>query len=138
MKKGTVLHHTNLLYKDGEIGNKLLIVLNNQCNTDPYLCCKTTSKKRYGIDTEGCYYKNNIFLTTKKPFDSKTWVQFDPNSLFEFSAPELISCGFKKELKIIGCLTECDINEIVNCIKMSEDISEYHLELLKKKTISTN
>jgi hypothetical protein len=132
MKKGTVFFHNHFEFKDGDYGEKLIIVLNNMQGDDPFLCCKTTSKIKYSLENEGCYFQKNIHVIDKPPFNEKTWVQFDPNSVFEFAPAKLVSDSFQNYIKIIGCLEDCHINAIVNCFKKSEDISEYHISLLDK------
>ena len=135
MDKGTIFNHLNIKYKDGEFGNKYLIILNNQKGNDPYLCCKTTSVQKYGIEREDCHFNHNIFLLNikKEPFYKKTWVQFDPNSVFEFSPLELLQNKFKGNIKVFeGVLSIPIVNGIVNCFKKSQDISRYWESLLKK------
>ncbi|MDO8734092.1 MAG: hypothetical protein Q7K21_02910 [Elusimicrobiota bacterium] len=132
MKKGSVFFHNNFKFSDGEKGEKLLIVLNSNDmkDSDTVVCCKTTSKMKYGLINEGCYNKKNIYIIEKSPFERKTWVQFDPNSIFLFSAQKLLDCHFKKEIELIGYLEEQHINAIVNCFKRSDDISPFHLSLV--------
>jgi len=132
MEKGSVLYHDNFKFKNGDTGQKLLVILNNPKGKDPYLCCKTTSKIKYCIEQEGCYSDKNIFVTQKKPFQYKTWIQFDRNSLFEISAQEFLQESFNKHITIIGDIDINTINALVNCIKKSEDISVYQLELLNR------
>lgn len=134
MNRGTVFHHTNFKFKDGEMGSKLIVILNQRSGADPFLCCKTTSKIKFGMDKEGCYHTRNIHVIKKPPFNVMTWVQFDPVSVFEFSVEQLLNdCLQHKYIQVIGILDEPDINAIVNCFKKSEDISGYHIQLLNKK-----
>jgi hypothetical protein len=132
MEKGTVFYHANFVFKDGAVGDKLLIVLNNQSNNAPFLCCKTTSKKKWGIDQDGCHSSKNIFVMNHKPFNKKTWIQFDPNSVFEFSAADLLKQKFGGNIKVVGRIDDQNIRAIANCFKKSEDISAYHCGLLAK------
>jgi len=132
MIKGTVFCHINLTFKNGDTGKKLLVVLNNQSGSDPFLCCKTTSQKRYDLDREGCYSEKNVFVINQAPFNVKTWIQFDLYSIFEFTSVELLKLKFNEEVKVIGCIATNYINGIVNCYRKSDDISAYHIDLLKK------
>ncbi|HET6514679.1 MAG TPA: hypothetical protein VFG09_05915 [Thermodesulfovibrionales bacterium] len=86
MDRGTILYHRAFEFKDGEIGQKLLIVLNTPQNDAPYLCCKTTSKMKYGIEKEGCHSSKNIYVLNPSPqgFKEKTWIQF--HEIYEFDS----------------------------------------------------
>jgi hypothetical protein len=131
MDKGTILYHRAFEFKDGEIGQKLLIVLNTPQNDAPYLCCKTTSKIKYGIEKEGCHSSKNIYVLNPvaQCFKEKTCVQF--HEIYEFDNHSFLKAHFKGELDVKGKLPEPIINAVVNCVKKSDDISQYHLQLLK-------
>jgi len=130
MNRGTIIYHNDLVYKDGEHGKKLLIILNNSSGTQPYIWCKTTSKSKYGLSTPGCYSKKNVFILNPVDncFPKKTWVQF--HEINEFTNTELLSLKFKGKVKIISNLPDKIIKAIVECIKNSPDISKYHISLL--------
>ncbi|MBF0345999.1 MAG: hypothetical protein HQL06_17455 [Nitrospirae bacterium] len=78
MDKVTILFHRNMQFKNGEYGDKLLIVLNTPQDNEPYLCCKTTSKQKYGINKDGCCSNKNIFVLGEGYdwFTKRTYVQF--------------------------------------------------------------
>ncbi len=130
MDRGTVLHHRAFQFKDGETGQKLLIILNMPQNDEPYLCCKTTSKQKFNLDKEGCYSNKNIYALNpiKNCFPLKTRVQF--HDIYEFHAPTFLQAHFNGALDIKGKLPTNIINAIINCIKKSDDISRHHLRLL--------
>lgn len=132
MDKGTILYHRAFQFKDGEIGQKLLIILNAPQNADPCLCCKTTSKQKYNLEKEGCYNNKNIYVLNSSPncFPVKTWVQF--HELYEFDNHSFLQAHYKGDLDIKGKLPVNIINAIVNCIRKSEDISNHYLMLLKR------
>lgn len=100
MDKGTILFHRALEFKDGETGRKLLIVLNTPQDSEPFLCCKTTSKQKYGLDREGCHSSKNIYVLNPLPncFSLKTWVQF--HEIYEFDNRSFLQSHFKKELDV--------------------------------------
>jgi len=131
MDKGTILYHSAFRFKDGETGRKLLIILNTPQNDVPYLCCKTTSQPKWGLEREGCYNNKNIYVLNpiQNCFSLKTRVQF--HELYEFDSRAFLQAHFNGDLEIVGNLPSQIINAIVNCIKKSEDISKYHLMLLK-------
>lgn len=131
MDKGTILFHRALEFKDGETGKKLLIILNAPQSSEPFLCCKTTSKQKFDLDKEGCHSSKNIYVLNpaKNTFPLKTWVQF--HEIYEFENKSFLSHHFKGNIDIKGNLPTNIVNAIVNCIKKSDDISKYHLGLLR-------
>jgi len=133
MDKGTVFAFRDFVFHNGGSSDlKYLILLNEPSYEGTCLLCKTTSKKKYGLEYEGCYYEKNVFVLNPGPpcFVKKTWVQFDPTSLFEYSYPELLEKYSAHKLHIQGKLSEKTINSIIDCIMRSEDISKHHMLLL--------
>ncbi|MBF0553918.1 MAG: hypothetical protein HQK96_05090 [Nitrospirae bacterium] len=131
MDRGTVLFHRDFEFKDGELGNKLIIILNTPLPDEPYLCCKTTSQTKYKIETEGCHSSKNIFIlgNIKNCFTKKTYVQF--HELYEFDSQIFLKGHFEGKIDVKCTLTDSIIRAIVNCVRKSEDVSPYHLNLLK-------
>ena len=132
MRKGTILYHRKFEFLDDQLGEKLLIILNspNMSKNQPYLCCKTTSKQKFNIVNEGCHSQFNIYVLNANTewFSKKTYIQF--HNVFEFKCQEFLKAHFKGDLTIKSELKELSINAIIACIKKSDDISNYHLELL--------
>lgn len=91
MTPGNILHDKSFQFKDGEIGNKLLIVLNDGTNY-PYIIVKTTSKQKTKGKDEGCQLNDkppNFFLPKGScSFELDTWAEliefyeFDVNQVF--------------------------------------------------------
>lgn len=131
MDKGTILFHRVHEFKDGETGKKLLIILNTPQNSEPFLCCKTTSRQKFGLDKEGCYSAKNIYVLNpmKNCFRIKTWVQF--HEIYEFDNKLFLQAHFNGNLDVKGALPVNIINAIDKCVKNSDDISKYHLSLLR-------
>lgn len=131
MNKGKILYHQAFQFQNGQYGKKLLITLNNPQNNEPYLCCKTTSKQQFNIDKEGCHYNKNIYVLNANTdwFKEKTWVQF--HELYEIDRHKFLQAHFKGDMDVKGELKGNTICAIINCIKRSEDISNYHLTLLR-------
>jgi hypothetical protein len=129
--KGTILFHSNLTFKDGQPGEKLLIILNTPADNEPYLCCKTTSKQKYGIDIPGCHSSKNIFVLEANSdyFFQRTYVQF--HELYEFNKKEMLREHFAGNLQRKDRLGGNTINAIVNCVRKSVDVLKYHKELLR-------
>lgn len=131
MHKGTILYHRAFQFQNGEIGKKLLIIINTPQKDEPYLCCRTTSKQQYNIDREGCHSNKNIYVINPNTdwFKEKTWVQF--HELYEFEAGKFLKDHFDGKLVVKGTLKANTIVAIINCVKRSEDVSNYHLTLLR-------
>lgn len=139
MTKGTILYHERFQLYNGEIANKLLVILNTPTSEiqEPYVMCKTTSRLDNKPREQGCHLEQSLFFikASYDQFPKDTWLQF--NELYELHIQELLDLHFKKSVKIIGTLREQTINEIINCIKKSDDISDYRLKLITKKVKET-
>jgi hypothetical protein len=132
MKKGTVFLHKNFEFANGGIADKYFIVLNNPGPEDPILACRTTSKGQRKPQAPGCHYQKNLFLIEGGYdfFPLRTWVQFN---VFEFNLHGLLQLSFEKTVILKTDLRDQTINAIINCLILSDDISQFHLNLIKKK-----
>lgn len=134
MTRGTVLFHTKFRFTDGEIGEKLLIILNTPTPNEPYLVCRTTSKCKYYITKEGCHEDKGIYhiKANRDGFSYDTWIQL--SDIFEFTQEELLNARHvHKTCQIKHCLKENTIRAILNCIWKCDDVTQYQLDLLFKK-----
>ncbi len=133
MRKGTILFHPSFEFTNGETGRKYLIILNNSDikKSEPFLFCKTTSQSQSKSQTPGCHAEKNLYCIDAQFdfFPKKTWVQFF--EIFEAIYDEFIKQHFELQLEVKGELKPQTINAITNCIKKSDDVSTYHLSLLK-------
>jgi len=65
LKSGCKLFDKKFTFKDNEIGEKLIVLLNNPGKEEPFLFCRTTSKEKppYQIKTPMDVNRiHNIFL----------------------------------------------------------------------------
>jgi hypothetical protein len=128
--RGTVFHHKTFEFKNGETGNKLLILLNSQEGNDPLLLAKTTSQEKNKPKTPGCIKKRSLFFMPKgtKPFLLDTWVQL--YEIYPFS-PE----DFKADpgFKILGSIDSKLMEKIIDCLFIAEgdDIPAIYEGLLR-------
>lgn len=126
------MFYQDFKFYDNNTSDKLLIVLNSPKNIrTPYLCCKTTTTRRY-TDEQGCFpqYSVYVLLANEDFFKCKTWVQL--HEFYEMDAQHLLNaCHKYGKARIIGKLNDQAANAIVNCAKRSDDMSEYQLSLLK-------
>ncbi len=128
--RGVIYHHPKLIFHDGAIGKKYLILLNSPKENEPYLFVKTTSQQKNRPIKAGCIKERSLFFIPagKTFFQKDTWVQF--YDLYEFTPSEIDN---NKEITIEGTLSVKLIDEIVNCLFLSEgnNISKYQNELLR-------
>ena len=133
MKKGTILFHPSFEFSDGETGRKYLIILNTPDikRPEPFLFVKTTSQSHNKLQSPGCHADKNLYVINANLdfFPKKTWVQFF--EIFEVGYDTFIKEHFELGLDIKGTLRSDTISAIINCIKKSDDVSAYHLSLLK-------
>jgi len=75
--RGAIYHHKQLVFQNGVIGKKYLILLNSPGKKEPYLFVKTTSQKKDKPTTRGCIKEDSLFFITAGEtfFKIDTWVQ---------------------------------------------------------------
>jgi hypothetical protein len=133
MRKGAILFHPGFEFANGEIGRKYLIIINTPDikKSEPFLFCKTTSQSQNKPQTPGCHAERNLYCIDAQFdfFRRKTWVQFF--EMFEANYDEFVKEHFELGLEVRGELRKETISAIINCIKKSDDVSIYHLSLLK-------
>ena len=132
MTPGSILHDTNFRFKDGEIGNKLLIVLNDGKNS-PYIIIKTTSKKKLKGKDEGCQLSDkppNFFLPRGScSFKEETWAEL--NEFFEFEFGEIFKKKLAKTLDYKNTLPTKIFKDLLNCAMNCDDISQFQENILR-------
>ncbi len=133
MKRGTILLHTNFKFKDGEIGEKLLVILNNQRGGNPFLMARTTTNGTNKPRTPGCLYNENLFFieSDKTWFSNDTWIQL--YELYSFTAKDVLKDKFDGHLEIKSTLPEQKANEIKNCVKQLVDLPVKYKKMILKK-----
>ena len=133
MKKGTILFHPSFEFTDGETGRKYLIILNDPDlkKSEPFLLVKTTNKFRNKPDPLGCHADKNVYTINANQdfFPKNPWVQFF--EIFEVDSAKFIKDHFEKGFEMKGSLKPETLRAIINCIRKSDDVSEYHLSLLQ-------
>ena len=106
--------------------------VNTPSGKDPFLLSLTTSQQKSRPQTPGCIPRLSLFYveSDKSLFDYNTWIQL--GQLFEFDFAYMIKRGFQKDLHEIGILPKQKMNEIANCYKRIDDVTEYQLKLILK------
>lgn len=134
MEKGTILFHVKFEFRNGNIGEKLLVLLNDpKPLIEPFLFCKTTSRQKGKPTTPGCQSNWSLFYIPSKQdfFEEGTWLQL--HEIFEADAKSFLKDHFAGDLQIKGKLKDLTINSLMKCIKIIDDISDKHKEMILKK-----
>jgi hypothetical protein len=128
--RGAIYHHRQLVFHNGFIGKKYLILLNSPTKEEPYLFVKTTSQQKDNLAKAGCIKERSLFFIPagKTIFKEDTWIQL--YDLYDFTANEIDT---NKDMTIKGTLNVKMIDDIVNCLFLSEEdnISKIHKRLLR-------
>lgn len=128
--RGAIYHHTQLVFHNGFIGKKYIILLNSPAKKEPYLFVKATSQQKHKPARAGCIKERSLFFIPagKTFFKKDTWVQL--YELYEFTPDEIDN---NKEMTVEGSLNVKMIDDIVNCLFLSEEdnIAGIHKELLR-------
>ena len=129
--RGAIYHHRQLVFHNGFVGKKYLILLNTPGKNEPYLFVKTTSQKKDKATTPGCIKNRSLFFIPagKTFFKLDTWVQ-----LFEIYAIRAEDIDTNKDITVEGSLGVKMIDDIVNCLFEAEEenISQIHKNLLRR------
>ena len=132
LKPGCILFDTKFVFKDNEIGEKLIILLNNPRKNEPFLFCRTTSieKPPYTIKTPPGCQKNSqyFFINAYEFFPKDTWLLL--YEIREYGKARILKKAFDKEISIINSINDIILRQIKNCVKDSIDISEKYLKMI--------
>lgn len=134
MEKGTILFHEKFRFANGELGEKLLIILNApDPKVEPYLLCRVTSQEGNKPRIFGCHQDLSLFFLPANHdfFKRDTWIQL--YEIFPFDAATLLQDHFNKQLNVRGKLKDLTIRQLMNCIRKVKDISLRHKEMILKK-----
>jgi hypothetical protein len=128
--RGAIYHHKKLVFHNGSIGKKYLLLLNSPSKNEPYLFVKTTSQKKDKPTTPGCISHYSLFFipASKTFFIVDTWVQ-----LFEIYPISPNDIDTNKDITIKSSLDVKMIDDIVNCLFECEEdnISSIFKKLLR-------
>jgi hypothetical protein len=134
LEKGTILFHEKFRFVNGELGEKLLIILNTpDPKVEPYLLCRVTSQESNKPKIFGCHQDLSLFFLPANHdfFEKDTWVQL--YEIFPFEATTLLRDHFNKQLSVSGKLKDLTIQQMMNCIRKIKDISVIHKKMILKK-----
>lgn len=130
--RGTVFLYYSFPFADGATRDKYFIVLNNPAQNDLIVTCITTSQPDHRPDQEGCHHADNLYVLNANfdYFPKKTWIQFF--RVFKFVQEKFQRSIMEGDIEQKAMLRPETIKAIINCIRKSEDIPHYDLELIRK------
>lgn len=116
--RGTIYHHKQLVFHNGFIGKKYLILLNTPTKKEPYIFVKTTSQQKNRPIKTGCIKEKSLFFIPagKTFFKKNTWVQL--YELYPIPSEDIDSMA---DITVEGGLDVKIIDEIVNCLFLAEE-----------------
>jgi hypothetical protein len=133
MNPGTILHDQHFKFLDGEVGNKLLIVLNDG-KDGVYTVIRTTSKQKQKGREEGGQLKDrppNFYAPDGSCcLDGESWFLLD--DYYDLKAAELQQKVFVGDIQRIGELPKDMLIELLAGAIESFDIRDEQAEDLKR------
>jgi len=107
-----------MVFHDGAIGVKYLVLLNTPTKNDPYVFVKVTSQRKDKSINPGCSKKDSSFFIQggKTFFLKDTWAQ-----LYELYPIPQKNIHGNDEVKYMGSLDAKTIGSIIDCLFLSED-----------------
>lgn len=116
--RGAIYHHKQLVFHNGVVGKKYLILLNTPSDIEPYLFVKTTSQKRNKPSKRGCIKERSLFFIPagKTFFKLDTWIQ-----LFELYPIQPMDIDKNKDITLEGNLDVKLIDDIIKCLFEAEE-----------------
>lgn len=128
--RGTIFHHSRLVFHNGVIGKKYLVLLNTASEKEPYLFVKATSQQKDRPATSGCIKERSLFFVPggKTFFPKDTWIQ-----LYELYPIFSKDINTNNDIGVVGSLDAKIIEALVNCLFESEEdnISPIYKKLLR-------
>ncbi|HST54069.1 MAG TPA: hypothetical protein VLJ61_18830 [Pyrinomonadaceae bacterium] len=133
MNPGTILHDPQFTFADGELGNKLLVVLNDG-KDGIYIVIKTTSQPKQKGRNDGCQLKDrppNFYVPDGSCcLRGESW--FLLVEFYDLKAAELQQKVFVGSIRRIGELPKDLLIELLACAIDSFDIRENQREDLQR------
>lgn len=129
-KIGAVLHWKDFTFSDGSKKNKYLIVLGAKSGHD-ILLVLATSKPYHRSFNHGCHATDGYYHipgTGKDFFPLDTWVILAEPRIA--STAELLKEAMNKNIETVGNLRDELARAIINCLKKTKDVSEFHISLI--------
>ncbi|MGO7260790.1 hypothetical protein ACC691_11720 [Rhizobium johnstonii] len=131
MNPGSVFFDDLFQFKDGDIGEKLFVVLGS--NNATYVVAKTTSNGKWYSANHGCQPADrfhNFHLSNKScALKGATWVCL--NEFYELNQNEVLQKKFSGGIKPVCDLSNVITRAIQDCACESEDITTSQLSAIQ-------
>ena len=133
--RGAIYHHKDMIFYNGGVSNKYLILLNTPNKNEPYLFVKTTSQKKFRPDNQECIKREKCFFIQAGTsfFPKPTWVLL--HEIYPMGAADIDN---NKDVKLLRDELIHDlIEKIVDCLfKVSgQDLSGKFKKLLRPSIV---
>src|SRR5580704_2793248 len=116
MNPGTLVSDNEFRFRDGQVGKKILVVLNDG-EDGYYITLKMTSNPAYKANDYGCHpqdrYPNFFCPRGSCCLREDTWIQID--DFFEFDRAEMLSRHFAGRMQRIGVLPDEVLVLLLEC-----------------------
>lgn len=128
--RGSILFHIGFPFRDGEIGEKLIVTVSEPEGDEPYIVCKTTSNAKNKPQTPGCHAETGLFFiqASTEFFETDTWLQL--YDLYEITRESFLQNHFDGLLELKAKLSAGTMRQIVKCIARCPDVTDYQLSLI--------
>lgn len=137
MKKGSIFFHKEFSYKNGEIGEKLIVLLNEpKSPQEPYLFCRVTSQEKDKPKQLGCIPYLSLFFIPERDdyFSRDTWLQL--YDIYPFDAASVLQDSLTGKMIIRGNLKNSTLKNLMVCISLVKDIEiEYRNYILGSSSL---
>lgn len=129
-KYGAVLGGKKFQFDDGDVSDKLLVLLGAKTGKS-YLAVLTTSQPHGRKANPGCHAEDGYFFISagSHGFPKDTWLEL--HRPVEMNAATILSGNLTRDIWVVANLPEQIANEIRNCLKRSPDITPHQISLLE-------
>jgi len=134
LQVGAIFLHRRFEFSDGEIGKKLIVLLNEPETSEEidegYIFARTTSQERSRLRKPECQPDRSEFFIAGNDdwFLEDTWIQL--YELYTFDVKTVIEDSLSGALGHKGSLREGKTGQLVNCVKKAADVSGLHKRII--------
>jgi len=131
---GAILFHKRFEFFDGELGEKLIVLLNEPETPEEieegYIFARTTSQEKSRFREPECQPdRSEFFIAANNDwFLNDTWVQL--YELYTFDVKTVIEDSLTGVLEVKGRLKENKTGQLINCVNKATDVSGLHKRII--------
>ncbi len=117
--RGAIFSHPRFEFKNGDIGKKLILLLNTPSKDEPYLFVKTTSQQKDKPLSPGCIEERSLFFipVSKSFFKENTWIV-----LYDRYPMRSVDFAKNKDLKLLGHLDSKTLDKIIEPMEIISSV----------------